>query len=124
MTGSNDMRRPWPARALTALGALMAAVSIALAAYAAHGLEPQSASRLQLAAVFAFGHGVALAALARTATRRLTLLALLGIAVGACLFAGSLLAAHFFDAPTRLAPFGGSLMILAWLAYAVDAMRR
>ncbi|MBW3551155.1 MAG: chromosome partitioning protein, partial [Proteobacteria bacterium] len=66
MTGSNDMRRPWPARALTALGALMAAVSIALAAYAAHGLEPQSASRLQLAAVFAFGHGVALAALART----------------------------------------------------------
>ena len=43
-------------------GALLAAVAVALAAYAAHGVDdPLAQSRLQTAALHAFGHGAVLA---------------------------------------------------------------
>ena len=42
---------------------------------------------------------------------------------GVLLFAGSLVAAHAFGLPTRLAPLGGSLMILGWLLHAAAAAR-
>lgn len=111
-------------RYLAATGAVLAAASVALAAYASHGVDGDAQTRLQLAAVFAFGHGLALAALAPRATSRLALLAVTGLLVGVLLFAGSLVAAHFFGTTTQLAPFGGSLMILSWLLHAVDAVRR
>ncbi|HET7410037.1 MAG TPA: DUF423 domain-containing protein [Paracoccaceae bacterium] len=110
----------WP----LAAGALLAAISIALAAYASHGVGGAVQARLQLAAVFGFGHGVALAALAPLAVRGFARWALPGMLAGVLLFSGSLVASHWLGTPTTLAPFGGSLMILAWLLLAIGAMRR
>lgn len=109
----------WP----LAAGAVLAAVSIALAAYASHGVDGAMQARLQLAAVFGFGHGLALAALAPLAVRGPARWALPGMLAGVLLFSGSLAASHWFGGPTTLAPFGGSLMILSWLLLAVHAMR-
>ena len=110
-------------RALIASGAVLAATGIALSACAAHGGGEDKAS-LQTAALFAFGHGIALAALTPTAMRALARSALAMLLLGVLLFAGSLTAAHFHGLPTTLAPFGGGLMILAWLVFAADALRR
>jgi uncharacterized membrane protein YgdD (TMEM256/DUF423 family) len=116
---------PLSARLLAASGGVLAAFAVALSAYAAHaGADPHAQARLQTAAVFAFGHGIALAALAPPARRALTRGLLGALLLGVIVFAGGLAAAHFFGASTRLVPYGGSLMILAWLGYAVDAMRR
>lgn len=110
-------------RWLTASGALLAAAAVALSAYAAHGVQGDAQSRLQTAALFAFGHGIALAALAPWARRRLGLVALVGLLSGVLLFSGSLVGSHVLGESVGLAPFGGSLLILAWLLYAADAMR-
>ncbi len=110
-------------RGLIASGAIMAALSVALAAYASHGAEGSQA-RLQTAAAFALGHGIALAALAPRCVRRLDTIALTALLAGTLLFAGSLVGAYAFGWPTVLAPLGGSTMIAAWLLYAADALRR
>ncbi|RNF81741.1 DUF423 domain-containing protein [Montanilutibacter psychrotolerans] len=111
-------------RALAASGAVLAALSVALSAYAAHGAGGEVRAHLQTAALFAFGHGIALAALAPHALRGLARLALAGLLAGVLMFSGSLVATHVFGVSLGLAPFGGSLMILAWLVYAADAARR
>ncbi|MGH8033360.1 MAG: DUF423 domain-containing protein [Luteimonas sp.] len=111
-------------RALTAAGAVLAAAGVALSAYAAHTATGDVRSSLQTAALFAFGHGVALAALSRGAQRRLALIALAGLLLGTLLFAGALVAAQTLGMPARTAPFGGSLLIVAWLLFAIDALRR
>lgn len=98
-------------RALAVAGALLAALAVALSAYAAHVADPAAQSRLQMAALFAFGHGIALAALAPAAARRLARIALAALLVGVLLFAGGLASAYFLGTSTRLLPFGGSLMI-------------
>lgn len=111
-------------RALTAAGAVLAAIAIALSAYAAHAATGEGRAQLQMAALFAFGHGIALAALAPRAVRPLARIALAAIGLGVVMFSGSVTAAHFLATPTTLAPIGGSLMILAWLLFAADALRR
>jgi len=108
---------------LAAAGAMLAAFSVALAAWASHAAGPDAGQRLGLAAAFAFGHGLALAALAPRARGRLAVAALWALLLGVLLFAGSLAGAHFLGLPTRLAPLGGSLMILGWLGYAAAASR-
>ncbi|MGH8086154.1 MAG: DUF423 domain-containing protein [Lysobacter sp.] len=119
-----------PSRTLAASGGVLAAASVALfayaahAAHAAHAAEPQVQASLHSAALFAFGHGIALAALAPRARRRLAVAALGGLLLGTLLFSGSLAGARFFGTPTTLAPLGGGLMILAWLLWAADAVRR
>lgn len=107
---------------LAAAGAMLAAIAVALAAWASHAAGPEAGPRLGLAAAFAFGHGLALAALAPRARGRLAAAALWALLLGVLLFAGSLAGAQFLDLPTRLAPLGGSLMILGWLAYAGAAL--
>ncbi len=104
-------------RLIPAAGALLAAAAVALSAYAAHASDGQAQARLQQAALMAFGHGIALAALGlQTGARaRWALLAMLG---GALLFCGSLVLAHGLGSSTRLAPVGGALMIGSWLALA------
>lgn len=107
---------------LSAIAALVCGLSVALAAYASHGAEGESAWRLALAAAFAFSHGVALIALAS----RVSSLANLGKAAllaGMLLFSGSLMAAVFLHLPTTLAPFGGVLLIAGWIVLAVDFAR-
>jgi uncharacterized membrane protein YgdD (TMEM256/DUF423 family) len=44
--------------------------------------------------------------------------------LGTLLFSGSLALAVFAGMSTQFAPVGGGLMIVAWLLYAVDAVRR
>lgn len=107
------------ARGFAALGALFAALAVAAAAYAAHGLDGEAQSRLRTAAAFAFGHGVALLALAPATTSLTRQLGLLAMVAGVVLFSGSLAAAALIHGSTRLAPLGGSLLILAWLYLAV-----
>jgi uncharacterized membrane protein YgdD (TMEM256/DUF423 family) len=109
---------------LAANGAVCAAAAVALAAYAAHGVEGAAQARLQLAAVFAFGHGLALAVLAPAATRTLDRLALWLLYLGVLLFSGSLVSSVLAHWPATLAPVGGTLLIVGWLVYAVDSLRR
>lgn len=111
----------WPA----ALGAVLAALSIGLSAYAAHGLEEGPArANVQTACVYAFGHGVALAALWPHAGTRLARAALYVLLLGTVLFCGSVAGGALAGWPTRLAPSGGMLMMGAWLAWAVSVLRR
>ncbi|MFD0740357.1 DUF423 domain-containing protein [Lysobacter koreensis] len=105
-------------------GGLLAAASVALSAYAAHGFEGVAQSRLQTAAVFAFGHGVGLAALAPAAFGRMERIALLALLAGALLFSGSLVSNVLAQWPTTLAPTGGLLLIGGWVLWAVAALRR
>ncbi len=112
------------AGALTAAGAVLAALGVGLSAYAAHVAMGEGKTALQMAANFALVHGVALASLAPRMARPLAAVALALMLLGVLLFSGSLVAAHFLRAPTTLAPYGGGLMILAWLVYATDALRR
>ena len=110
-------------RWLAATGALYAGAAVALAAYAQHAATASAQSRLQLAAVFLFGHGVALAALAPRAGSRLAGYALWALCVGALLFCGSLIALALAGVPAKLAPAGGMLMIAGWLLLAIDRSR-
>lgn len=108
---------------LSAFGALACAAAVGLGAYASHGLAADDARRAGLAALFLFGHGLVLFALAPHGDSRLRLGALSALALGVLLFSGSLLAAVFLGASTALAPAGGLLLMLAWLTLAADALR-
>jgi len=106
-------------------GGLLAAVAVGLSAYASHGIAiAQAQSHVQTAALFAFGHGLALAALAPSTTRRMGTAALCLLLLGTLLFAGSLVAGALWGLPTRLAPAGGISLMLGWVLWAVDAIRR
>lgn len=111
-------------RALAAFGALACAAAVGLSAYASHGLPGEDARRVGLAALFAFGHGLALLLLAPHAASRLRVVGLMMLAPGLLLFSGSLLGAALVSLPTTLAPVGGLLLMLGWLIIAVDALRR
>ena len=120
LAAMSPRRRAW----LAASGAVLAGVATALAAYASHAVHGIEQSRLQTAAVFAFGNGVALAALAPSTTRVLGQLALLALLLGVLLFSGSLTGHVLAGWPTTLAPMGGLMMIGGWLALAFDFIRR
>lgn len=116
--GRAAQARP-PGRGLASIGALYAAAGVALSAYAAHAALGEEASRLQTAALFAFGHGAALSALAHVPGNRSMRIALSAIAAGVLLFSGSLAGRALMQWPSTLAPFGGVLLIAGWLLYAV-----
>lgn len=97
------------------IGALFAAISVALAAYAAHGVDGDAQARLYTAAIFAFGHGVALAALGRLGARRSGKLALAMLSIGTLLFAGSITANVLAGWQLGLTPAGGLLLIAGWV---------
>lgn len=110
---------------LAAAGAVLAALAVGLSAYAAHAVaDAHARGNLQLASLYAFGHGIALAALAPATARRVPLLALAGLLAGTLLFAGSLAFAALLGWPTRLAPLGGTVLMASWLLYAVGVARR
>jgi len=108
-------------RALGALGAFACGIAVSLGAYAAHVADGQAQHRIGLAALFLFGHGLALLALAPRAQSRMQRIALVGLAIGVSLFSSSLTLAALFGTSTFFAPFGGSLLI-AWLLYAVGLL--
>ncbi len=109
---------------LAACGALFAAAAVALSAYAAHAVEGVLQSRLQTAAIFAFGHGVALAVLAPAASQRLGRIAMWMLCVGVLLFSGGIAGSVLLQLPAITAPFGGPLLIVGWILYAIDLLRR
>lgn len=109
---------------LAANGALLAATSVALLAYAAHAGEGAAQARLQSAGLIAFGHGIAIAALAVAEQRELARLALLVLYAGVLLFSGNLVLNVLAQWPSVLAPVGGALLIGGWLLWAADAVRR
>lgn len=110
---------------LAVAGGLFAAASVGLSAYASHGVADATAqSHLQMAALFAFGHGVALAALSAGTARRLGKAGLYLLLVGTLLFAGSLALGALAGVSTRLAPTGGIALMLGWVLWAFDAARR
>lgn len=102
-------------RAFAATGAWLCAMAVALAAYASHGAAGLAQSRLQTAALFAFGNGLALVVLAHRPGSRALRIALSALLAGVLLFSGSLLAEALFGLRPRLAPFGGMLLIAGWL---------
>ena len=108
---------------LAAAGALCAALAVALAAYAAHAANGAGQALLQTAAVLLFGHGVALAALARGACSRRRRLAFAALLAGSMLFAGNLALHALAGVQLHLAPAGGLLMIGGWLLLAFDLFR-
>ena len=122
---SYDRRQRKPSL-LAFAGALLAGLAVALGAYASHGVtDPQAQSNLQTATLYAFGHGVALAALAAGTTRSLGKAGLYLLLLGTLLFSGSLaLVALGQLHSTRLAPVGGISLILGWVLWAADALRR
>lgn len=113
-------RRQW----IAAIGALYAAMAVALSAYAAHAVHGAAQARMETAAILAFGHGIALAALAPTTASRLGRIALLALSIGVLLFSGSVAVSVLAQWPTTLAPLGGMLLIGGWLAFAFDLLRR
>ena len=110
------------ARIHAAFGAIACGIAVALGAYASHVAQAQDGKRLALAAVFAFGHGLALLILHMRASR-LAVAAMTAIGIGVLLFCGSLALAVFAGTPTVLAPFGGGLLMLGWGILAIDFLR-
>lgn len=110
----------WPIVA----GALLAGAAVALAALGSHGADAAARANLLTAAAFAFGHGVALLALAGVARGRLATAASLALLLGTLLFAGTLVAKSLAGLSSAPAPFGGGLLMLGWLLHAIAAARR
>ena len=106
-------------------GALLAAVAVALAAYAAHGVDdPLAQSRLHTAALQAFGHGAVLAVLGPASLNLLGRTALYVLLLGVLLFSGSVAGGALGWWPTRLAPVGGTALMAGWVLLAFSALRR
>lgn len=124
MRYTTDRRARQPSL-LGCLGALLAAVSIGLSAYASHGVDDALAqSHLNMAALYAFAHGAVLAVLGPRAHSLLARLALYLLLLGTLLFAGSLAGNVLWQWPTRLAPVGGMTLMAAWVLLAGNALRR
>ena len=106
-------------------GGVLAAAAIALSAYAAHGIaDAHLQGNLQNAALYAFGHGIALACLGPRANRALARTGLGLLLLGTLLFSGSLVANAWWGFTTKPAPLGGIALMLGWLLWAFDALRR
>ena len=110
------------ARTFAAFGAVSCGLAVALGAYASHVAQAQDGKRLAIAALFAFGHGLALIVLISRASR-LANFSMACIALGLVGFSGSLAAAVFFGTSTILAPTGGILLMLGWGILAADFLR-
>ncbi len=121
----NLERRTRKPSLLAGLGGLLAATAVGLSAYASHGIaDPQAQSHVTTAALYAFGHGVALAVLGPTQQNTLGRLALYVLLIGTLLFSGSLVAGALWKLSTQLAPVGGAALMVGWLAYGLNALRR
>ena len=116
-------------RAIGAAGALLGCAAVALAAAASHALaarlDADDMRRVWIAAGIGLAHAPVLVAIA-LANRggRVLLAAASAILLGALLFCGSLVGRALLGAPSTLAPAGGVLLMLGWLALAVAIVRR
>lgn len=121
----NLERRARKPSLLACLGGLLAATAVGLSAYASHGIaEPLAQSHVNTAALFAFGHGAALAVLGPTQQNSVGKLALYVLLLGTLLFSGSLVAGALWRFSTGLAPVGGTALMIGWAVYGLNALRR
>ncbi|GAA5011094.1 DUF423 domain-containing protein [Pseudoluteimonas lycopersici] len=111
-------------RAFAAVGAWLCATAVATSAYAAHAVEGAQQARLQTAALFAFGHGLALVVLAPRVASRAMRIGLVALLAGVLLFSGSLAAEALSGVRPRLAPFGGTLLIAGWLLLGAAMLKK
>jgi uncharacterized membrane protein YgdD (TMEM256/DUF423 family) len=124
---------PLPARLFLFLGAVSAAISVALGAAAAHKLGGMPAgaqswfhTALQYHQFHALGLvAVGLIAAHRPASRWITAAGVLMI-VGTLLFSGNLYLRSLadFHALHAVTPFGGGAFILGWLALAIGVLKK
>lgn len=119
------------ARTLLVLGALNAALAVALGAYGAHALDAQAPAALFHTAVqYHMLHALGLIALGVIAAQRtgVRLVQLAGglMLFGILCFCGTLYftAIAGYRGLNILTPFGGTAFILAWLCLAVAVTRR
>jgi uncharacterized membrane protein YgdD (TMEM256/DUF423 family) len=110
-------------RYFLALAAIVCALSVAMSAYASHGLEAEPQRRLLMASCFAFAHGLSLIVLLRLPRNKSNFLACSLMFVGLVLFSGSLASAAIFQTSTALAPFGGMTLIVSWCWVAVNFLK-
>ena len=117
---------------LAAVAAGLGAVSVALGAFGAHGLEgtvtPARLETWRTAASYGLAHALAATAAGLLAGLRPSTAALWAgrlLLTGAVVFSGSLYALVLLDVPAlgAVAPVGGLAMIAGWAALAVAAWR-
>ena len=113
------------ARAWFVLGSLLGLGTVAMAAYAAHGVADPAARALVLTAVQMQGwHAIILVICGLWAARggRLAHLAALAFAVGIVVFCGDVYLLALAGVHLGVAPLGGSLVMLGWLLLAASAL--
>ncbi len=116
------MQRTW-----IALGALAGLTAVAMAAVAAHGLEPPAAAFVRSGVEMQGWHALALLACGLWAPRGGKLADGAGICftLGIVLFCGSIYAQGLGAARSSpAAPIGGALLMLGWLLLGLSAVFR
>lgn len=116
------MKLAWQ-KYFSVISAIVCALSVAMSAYASHGLEGESQQRLLMSSYFAFAHGLSLIVLVRVSPVRTNQWACSLMLLGLCLFSGSLAAAALFDTTTAFAPAGGIALIFSWCWIAGNFLR-
>lgn len=111
-------------RLLLAVAGFYGAAGVAAGAVAAHRLDDP---RLLTASTFLMIHAAALAgvsgAIVALGLGRIAMAAAWGLALGTLMFCGDLLLRVWLgSSPLPVAPFGGSLLILSWLALIAGAL--
>ena len=102
-------------RLMAVIGTVLCAFALGLGAYAAHAVTGVAQSRLELASLYLFFHGLALAVFALRHEGRLAAASSILWLVGCLAFCGSLIGAALLGTSTALAPVGGSAFMLGWL---------
>jgi uncharacterized membrane protein YgdD (TMEM256/DUF423 family) len=109
-----------------ALGALFGLVSVAMAAYASHGLPPERAALAGTGASLGAWHGLALIGAGLLAERRRGLLVHLAaalFAIGTLAFCGGVFLRALTDHSIGLVtPLGGTLLMVGWGVLAAAAL--
>ncbi|ONG51406.1 hypothetical protein BKE38_16165 [Pseudoroseomonas deserti] len=109
------------------LGCLSGLLAVGLSAWAAHGLEAGAAARVASAITMQGWHALALLAVGLLAERRP------GWAIqaaGTCFtlgmlgFCGALWVGALTGGPARMAPLGGTLLMLGWLVLGLAVLKR
>jgi uncharacterized membrane protein YgdD (TMEM256/DUF423 family) len=109
-----------------ALGALLGLVSVAMAAYASHGLAPERAALANTGASLGAWHGLALIGTGLLAERRrgrLVHAAAFCFAAGALMFCGGVFLRALGDASIGIVtPLGGVTLLVGWGLLAAAAL--
>ena len=109
-------------------GALLGLISVALEAYASHGLDlsPQAMNSMETALRYNMIHAALIVSLSLASTKRLVKLANGFFILGTLLFSFSIYANHVFDFTvlTHLTPVGGMTLMAGWVTLGVAAFRK